>query len=84
MTVSISPFTAPSGGVLTWNGPAYRGDGRPEKEIKVNESVNLDGTSAVASYMSGTVPGKVIPLKKGDIVTFNNILDIKFFSYEED
>ena len=78
--ISTSPFTAPSGGILTYTGVFNPGDNT--KEIKVNNSMNLDGSSALAGYASGNLPGKIVPLKAGDKVTFNgNVIVVKFFPY---
>ena len=77
ITVSSSPFTAPSSGIITYNGNAYG-----SKSIKINGSVNLDGASCSAGFMSGSVPGKTFPVKEGDIITYSGSTHtIKFFPY---
>ena len=78
--ISTSPFTAPSGGILTYTGVFSPYDNT--KEIKVNNSMSLDNSSALAGYASGNLPGKIVPLKAGDRVTFNgNVIVVKFFPY---
>ena len=77
ITVSSSPFTAPSSGIITYNGNAYG-----SKSIKINDGDELDGVSCSAEFMGGTVPGKVIYVKKNDIITYNgNVKSVIFFPY---
>ena len=80
VTISSSPFTIPSNGVITYNGSVSTGGN--SKNIYINGSVNLDGASCSAGFMSGSVPGKTFPVKEGDIITYSGSTHtIKFFPY---
>jgi hypothetical protein len=80
ITVGASPFTAPCNGVFTYSGTVSTGSNT--KSITVNGSGELDGAHNTAGYMGGNQPGKMIPLKKGDKLTYNGyVVSPRFFPY---
>lgn len=80
ITVGASPFTVPCNGVFTYSGTVSTGNNT--KSITVNGSGELDGAHNTAGYMGGSQPGKMIPLKKGDELTYNAyIVSPRFFPY---
>ena len=80
VAVDASPFTAPDNGLFTYGG-RVRTSGSPHN-LSIDGSDNVDGSSCVAEYMSGFVPGKLVPVQKGQVITFEWMDGNKFFPYE--
>ena len=76
---AASPFTAPDNGLFTYGGIVSTAGYAHNVFV---EGYNIDGSGCVAEYMGGFVPGKLVPVQKGQVIEFINMRGNKFFPYE--